>query len=187
MEKDIAAIVKQCQQGNSEQFTLLFDEYYKKIYDFIYFRTHHKETAEDIVSLVFTKSLENIKTFNPSKGKFSTWLYQIARNSIIDHYRAFKETSNIEDAWDISSNVNIERDTDTKAKLEKVQEFLKTLPRQQRDIVIMRVWDGLSHKEIAEILQISEANSKMSFSRAISKINKEVAIVIFTLVINKLF
>lgn len=173
MELDIESIARKCQQGNLEHFGLLFDAFHQKIYKFVYFRTHHKETAEDITSHIFTKALERITTFNPSKGSFAAWLYQIARNSIIDFYRSHKETENIDDAWDIADNTSIERDVDTRQQLEKVRSYLYTLPAQQRDIVLMRVWDDLSHKEIASILDTSEASVKMTFSRVLAKLHKE--------------
>ena len=173
---DIQSLVGRVQQGNYEQFAQLFDLFQNKIYQFVYFRTHHKQTAEDITSTVFMKALESIQNYKSGKALFSTWLYQIARNSVIDYYRTVKENSNIEDAWGIPSSSNIERDADVARSLEKVKEHLKTLPAQQRDVVIMRVWDGLSHKEIAEVLGTSEANSKMMFSRATAKINNEVLV-----------
>src|SRR5690606_23089497 len=118
----------------------------------IYFRVHHTETAEDLTSSVFVKALENIGQFNPSKGSFSAWVYQIARNAIIDHVRKFKPTQDIETAWDLSDGTNIPKDFDAKEQLATVQAYLKELDPHLRDIIIMRVWDGLSHKEIAEIL-----------------------------------
>lgn len=178
MEINESQIVERCQRGEYELFGELYAQYIKPIYNFIYFRTHHTETAEDLTSLVFTKALENIRKYDATKGKFSTWLYQIARNSIIDHYRAGKSTEDIENAFDIASSVNIEKDVDIAVQMEKVQQYLSVLPKQQRDIVIMRVWDGLSHKEIAEILNITEANSKMIFSRVLGKMNKEMVIAI---------
>lgn len=179
---DEPKIISEIQKGNFEQFGVLYDQYLKPIYNFVYFRTHHKPTAEDITSLVFTKALENITSFSNSRGKFSSWLYQIARNAVIDHYRSFKETGNMEDAWDLGSNENIERDTEAKMNLEKVSKYLVGLPKLQREIVIMRVWDGLSHKEIAEILNISEANSKVTFSRVVAKMEKEAVVALICLI-----
>ena len=94
MENDEFAIVQSCQKGSVEDFGRLYDLYIKKIYNFIYYKTHHQETAEDLVSIVFTKALKKINTFDNS-GTFSAWLYRIARNTVIDHYRTKKLDYNI--------------------------------------------------------------------------------------------
>jgi|SRR3989344_1077394 len=182
-----ANLIIACQKGNTEAFGKLYDFYSKKIYDFLYYRTHHKQTAEDLASTVFTKALEKIRQFDSGKAQFSTWLYQIARNTLIDHYRALKTTDNIEDIWDLPSSANVERDADTTLALEKVKEHIKQLPSLQRDIVVMRLWDGLSHAEIASILSITEGNSKVSFSRAVDKLRVEVGIIAFILLLKNFY
>lgn len=176
-------LIAKCQKGDSHSFGGLYDLYAKKIYDFLYFRTHHKQTAEDLASSVFTKALERIAQFDSTKAKFSTWLYQIAKNTLVDHFRTLKYSQSIEDIWDMPSSVNVERDADTALALEKVKEQIKQLPALQRDIIVMRLWDGLSHKEISEILGISEGNSKVSFSRAVSKLRVEMGIVGFIMIV----
>jgi len=180
---DEALIIAKCQQGNLEYFGELFDLYHKKIYNFIYFRTLHKETAEDLTSLTFAKTLEHLQNFDAQKGSFSSWLYQIARNCVIDHYRSLPDTQNITDAWDLPANADVQRDADTAIQLEKVKKYLSSLPARQRDIILMRVWDGFSHKEIAEILKISEANSKMIFSRTLEKLRTEMDLMIICLLL----
>ena len=174
-------LIAQAQSGNSEAFGKLYDAYIKKIYNFIYYKTWHQETAEDLTSLTFLKALNAIKKFNSEKGTFSSWLYQIARNNISDHFRSLKSTTDIEDAWDIKDNIDILADTDAKLKLEKLREGLSILSSEQREIVILRLWEGLSHKEIADIMQKKEATVKVSYSRAVSKIKKEIVIALLLL------
>jgi RNA polymerase sigma factor (sigma-70 family) len=173
--------------GDQLAFGELYDLYVEKIYNFIYYRTLHKETAEDLTSLVFTKVLENIDSFNAEKGRFSTWLYQIARNTVIDHYRAFKPSEDIENAFDLASNSNVERDADVRLSLEKVEKYLKELPKEAREIIIMRVWDGLSYKEISAITGKSEASLKMLFSRSVTKLQQTVPVSLFILLIPYLY
>jgi RNA polymerase sigma-70 factor (ECF subfamily) len=189
MEINESQIIANCQKGQLDNFAQLYDSYIKKIYNFLYYRTHHKETAEDLASLAFTKALEKIATFNPNKGKFSTWLYQIARHCLVDHYRSVVTTSDINDAWDLPSNANTERDANIAISMDKLKSYLHSLPARQRDIILMRVWDGLSHKEISEILGVSEANSKVAFSRAIEKIRTEagISLLVYLLIGAKLF
>ncbi len=157
---------------SNQEFTDLYDQYADKIYNFIYYRTSHRETAEDLTSRTFIKAWENINQFNEQKGAFSSWLYSIARNNVIDHYRKEKATMDIDLVLDLSSNENVEDATHAKVQLDKVKEYLKELPQEQQDIVIMRVWDDLSYKEIAAILQKSEASTKMSFYRTMEKIQQ---------------
>ncbi|MFH1522205.1 MAG: RNA polymerase sigma factor [Patescibacteria group bacterium] len=183
MERDEFKIINNCRKGNLKEFGKLYDNYIDKIYNFIYYKTFHKETAEDLVSQTFFKALEKINKYSPEIGSFSSWLYQIARNTVIDYYRTKKETNNIEDIWDLKDNTDLERDEGVKQKLEDVQKYLSALNKEQREIVIMRVWDELSYKEIAEITGKSEASLKMTFSRTINKLRQEMPLEILILLL----
>lgn len=182
-DKDIVVL---CQAGDFEQFGILYDKYVKRIYEFICFRTSHKETAEDLTSKTFMKALEGIKSFNADKGSFSSWLYTIARNSVIDHYRVSKNVSDLSQAFDLASSDDLESDQDIKNKLEEVKAYLEKLKPEQREIIMMRVWEGLSYKEIAEIIGKSEDNCKVIFSRAINLLRKDLQVIVLLLLIRAL-
>jgi RNA polymerase sigma-70 factor (ECF subfamily) len=172
-----AELVQNCQEGNLNDFSLLYERYLKKIYDFVYFKTFHKETAEDISSRVFIKALEGISAFEEREGGgFSSWIYRIARNMVIDHYRTIKTHTNIEDVWDLASRENVQIDTENKDRLEAAKKFLLGMDRSQREIVIMRVWQGMSFKEIAEKSGKNEAHCRTVFSRCLVKIRTAEAI-----------
>ena len=178
MEFDERQIIKQCQKGNSEEFEKLYNVYFKKIYRFIYYRTSHKETAEDLTSLTFIKALEKISTFSQDLGTFSAWIFRIARNKTIDYYRGKKTEIDIDQVWNLSSRDNIEQDLDIKEKLKEVAQYLDKVKPEHREIIIMRVWDGLSYKEISQITGKSEANCRMIFSRAIRNLRKEILLLL---------
>ena len=164
---------------NTKNFGQLYDKYVKKIFNFIYYKTHHKETAEDLTSETFMKALTKINEFDEDKGAFSTWLYQIARNTVIDFYRTKKSNLNIDDIWDLANEEDILCDLDTKEKLTEVKKYLKKLKSEQREIVILRVWEGMSYKEISEAVGKSEASCKMSFSRTIHQLRLEMPLSVF--------
>jgi RNA polymerase sigma-70 factor (ECF subfamily) len=170
--KELQAI-EACQSGRLERFDDLYRQYIDRIYKFVYFKTFHRETAEDVTSDVFMKALERIDQFDQTKGTFSAWLYRIARNTVIDHYRTTHPTEEIEDGWSLSSSTNIEHDAEVHASLEKIQQALSVLKPEQREVVVMRLWDGLSHQEIAEILGMTESNTKQIFSRTIRKLRED--------------
>ncbi len=158
---------------NKEDFVRFYDQYVEKIYRFIYYKTHHKETAEDLTSSTFIKALAAFDSFDKRKGEFSGWIYRIARNTVIDFYRSKKNLINIEDVWDLSDKEDVERDAEVSLKLKEVKEYLNKLGIEQREIIILRVWEGISYKEIAEALGKSEGGCKMMFSRTIRQLREE--------------
>ncbi|MBU1164446.1 sigma-70 family RNA polymerase sigma factor [Patescibacteria group bacterium] len=184
MENAESTIITRCQAGELEQFAQLYDVYIKKIYSFIFYKTSHKETAEDLTSQTFFKALQNINKYDSTKGSFSSWLYRIARNNVIDYYRSKKNAIDIDAIWDLSTDSDIERDIDVKQKLQEVSKHLNKLKPLQKEIVVMRLWDQLSYQEISEITKNSVANSKMIFSRSIRKLREEMSLIILFFVIN---
>src|ERR1041385_6744647 len=90
-EEQLKHILQQAQNGDETAFGLIYDHFSERIYKFIYFRVGHKEVAEDVLSDTFVKGWQKINQVNSPKA-LSAWLYQIAKNNIIDYYRIKKET-----------------------------------------------------------------------------------------------
>ncbi|MBD3208004.1 MAG: sigma-70 family RNA polymerase sigma factor [Candidatus Nealsonbacteria bacterium] len=178
-------IAELCQKGNLEEFSRLYNKYVEKIYNFIYYKSFHKETAEDLTSETFLKALKGIKKFDSNKGSFSSWLYRIARNNVIDFYRK-KKASSIDEFWGIDSGEDIVSDIINKERVAEVKAYLKKLDSEKREIVIMRVWDNLPYKEIAEIVGKSEAACKMSFSRVMGQMREDFSLILILLIANLL-
>ena len=168
-----AQLIKECQNGNLDRFAEIYDAYVNKIYRFVYYRTNHKETAEDITSVVFMKSMNKISSYSFEKGTFSSWLYKIARNSVIDYYRSKKDVDDIDDFWNLGEDNNLDRRVDANMKLDEIKEYLKKFSDEQREIIIMRIWDGLSYKEISEITGKNVGALKVTVSRILKKIKNE--------------
>jgi RNA polymerase sigma-70 factor (ECF subfamily) len=183
MDIDEAKIIQDCQKGQAEQFGLLYNKYIKKIYNFIYYRILHTQTAEDLTSIVFTKAFSKLNKFNSKKGSFSAWLYQIARNTLTDYYRSKKVDYDIDGFWNLSDKTDLIKELDLKDKLGEVKQYLNKLPLAQRELIIMRIWDGLSYKEISNILGKSEASCKMMFSRALNKLREDLPLSIITIIL----
>lgn len=168
--------LKQCQKGELDAFDILYDLYIDAIYRFIFYKTHHRETAEDLTSVTFMKALENLQKYKEESASFKTWLYQIARNTVIDHYRTSHPTGDIEDAWELRSDDDVEAQTDLTLKLETVKAELAKLSAEQREVVTLRVWGDHSFKEIAQITGKSEAACKMSFKRTVGKLGNQMTL-----------
>jgi RNA polymerase sigma-70 factor (ECF subfamily) len=167
------------------EFTAAYDEYVDKVYAFIYRRVSHKQTAEDLTSQTFIKAWENIEKFDSEKGAFSSWIFTIAKNNIIDHYRRAKETYDLDKVFDLQSDENVEMQTGLRHQLEQIRKYIEELSSDQKEIIIMRVWDDLSFKDIAAILNKSESSIKMTFYRAMEKLQTKFSIAVLILLISK--
>jgi len=182
LNMDERSAIEAAIRGDTARFAELYDAYVRSIYNFIYYKTHHKETAEDLTSETFFKALKNIRQFDTDRS-FRSWLYTVAHNCVRDHYRAARPASDIDDVWNLPSEDNMVRDTETKLALKEVQKHMGKLSPIQRDVLVLRLWQELSHKEIAEIIGKSEANSKMIYSRAIAQLKASVPAGVFAVLV----
>lgn len=173
MEDNDIIYIERCKDGDGEAFAVLYDRYIDKIYRFVYYKVFEKETTEDIVSEAFYKAFKHIVGYDETKGSFSSWLYRIARNAVIDHYRGKKETANIEDVFESGYSERFSEKLDAKEIFKKISKHLESLSPKQREIIILRVWEDLSYKEIAEITGGSEGSVKMAFLRGIKDIREK--------------
>jgi len=179
LEENAAELVCRAQTGDSQAFALIYDTYIKKIYDFIFYKTMHQQIAEDLTSQTFLKAWKNISQFKD--GNFSAWLYTIARNIVVDHYRSQKETFSVEDCWDLKSDDDVLSEVDDRLKIEKLRQGLARLKVSEREILMLRLWQDLPFKEIALILDKNEGAAKMSFARAMESLKKEMPAELFIL------
>lgn len=136
---------------------------------FVARRVHTPADAEDLVAKVFHKLVERLGDFDADKAGVRTWVLTIARNAIIDHYRTRKSAVNIDELADGLSDAQggplqaLIDDEEVRVVLELMQSY----PPEVRRILSLRYGDGLRHKEIAELLDMSEAAVKQRISRTI--------------------
>ncbi len=171
--RDDTALASLARTGDTAAFGELYDRYLDKIYRFIYYKTFSKEIAEDITSDVFHKAFERFASFNPEKGNFSQWIYRIARNAVIDHYRTHKKNLPIEDVFDLGVDDSTVGDHDTLLTMKHIQKYLETLTAKQRELITLRIWEEKSYREIAEIIGGTEDSVKMAFSRTMKDLREK--------------
>jgi RNA polymerase sigma-70 factor (ECF subfamily) len=181
-----AALAAAAQVGDAGAFGEIYDRYADALYRFIYYRTSHRETAQDLLSETFTKALEKLHQFDPRKGPLSAWLYRIARNAVIDHRRRAKPAVELDRDADLPAASDPAADAETALRREAVAAALSHLAAADRELLIMRLWQEMSHAEIAAALGRNEAAVKVAFSRALAKLRRSLPLGALVLLLTRL-
>jgi RNA polymerase sigma-70 factor, ECF subfamily len=168
--------IQKLRSGDNEAFSMLYETYVRKIYDFLYFKTFNQEIAEDITQETFFKALKKIHSFQwNTSAELSSWLYTIAHNAVIDFFRKNREYVELDESSEIVEYTeNFSSNIDQKTQLEEVMSYLNTLSKDQKDILIMRIWDELSYTEIAKITGKTVDACKKIVSRALIQIQSNI-------------
>lgn len=177
-------LVEKYKLGDTEIFWKIFEKYSDSLYKFIYLKVSSAPFAEDILSETFLKCLSNLEKFEPKyEWSLKSWIYTIAYNLVKDFYRKHKEKVSIDEIFEIWIDENFWAKIDDKNKLEEVKEFLLSIKQEQREILIMRIWNDLSYKEIAEITWKSVDNCKKIVSRVLKNVNANLWVLLILIMI----
>lgn len=168
---DEKSLISQAKQGNEQAFAQLYELFFDKIFKFIFFRVNNKENAEDLTEEVFIKAWTKIS--DVSEQSFSGWLYQIAKNKVIDHYRQKKTTVNIEDIANIlETDYDLPGQTNALFDSKLLIELIRELPPEQQIIIKLKFLEDLDNAEIAELISKSEGSIRVTQHRAISRLQE---------------
>ena len=170
--KEEEGLIKKAKNRDSEAFGLLYDQHLPPIYRFILLKTGSKVTAEDLTHQVFLNAWQNIENYQSQGFPFSSWLYRIASNAVIDYYRTDKKHFNLEAIEEPAASNNLEEKIDQRFEMNLVRTAIKELPDEQQTIIIMKFVEDLTNKEIAAALGKSEGAVKTAQHRSIQNIKK---------------
>jgi RNA polymerase sigma factor (sigma-70 family) len=161
------AVVKRVQSGDVAAFDILVSKYRERVLGIIYNMTSNREDAADLAQDAFIKAFQSIHRFQ-SQASFFTWLYRIAVNSTLSHLRknrlrSFFSLESIDGEDPVSKEVidaltdktGVGRDSFVRELQEKLNDAMQKLSINHRAVVTLFEIDGLSHQEIADVLDCS--------------------------------
>lgn len=163
IQKSDALLVKDYIAGDEKALATLIQRHESKIYGFIYSKVSDKEISNDIFQDTFIKVIKTLKlnSYN-EEGKFLPWVMRIAHNLIIDHFRKskkmpmFRETEEFSIFSIMSDNsLTIENQIIAEQVEDDIRRLVDELPSDQKDVLIMRMYQDMSFKEISEVTGVS--------------------------------
>ncbi len=160
--------------GDPKAFGALYDHYQPQIYRFLFLKVAGREEAEDLTHQVFLNAWLGIPRYKHRGFPFSSWLYQIARNQVVDHYRARRETVSLEgiDPEAFADRFS-EADMDKNLEVERAIGTIRSLKQEYQDVLILRFVEDLSVKEVASMMDRSEGAIKLLQHRALKVLREK--------------
>ncbi len=158
-----ALLVKNYMAGDENALAMLIRRHQSKIYGFIYSKLSDRDIADDIFQDTFMKVIKTLKSNSYNEeGKFLPWVMRIAHNLIVDHYRKNKKMPMLRETEEFSifsvltdSSLNAEGKMITDLIEKDLKRIVAELPEDQKEVLMMRLYQDLSFNEIAELTNVS--------------------------------
>ncbi|MBF8151044.1 sigma-70 family RNA polymerase sigma factor [Winogradskyella sp. F6397] len=166
MKKELiqdAELVSNYIKGNENALSILIERHKQKIYSFIYSKVFDRDITEDVFQDTFIKVIKNLKRgkYN-EEGKFLPWVMRIAHNLVIDHFRKNNRMPKFDNAGEFSifsvlsdSALNAEKVLIKDQVESDVRRIIEELPEDQKQVLLMRMYQDMSFKEISERTGVS--------------------------------
>ena len=160
MDKYVAAddlkLVERAQAGDVDAVGELFDKHYRSMFHYFYARVRQRQPAEDLAGELFTRMVQHLPSFKPTGVPFRAWLFRIAYNLTMDHFRVAngRELTLLEQvSTKAQPEQNPVQQLERQLTSETLLSVLETLVPDQRQVIILRFLVGLSLQETADVME----------------------------------
>jgi RNA polymerase sigma-70 factor (ECF subfamily) len=149
----------------------LYDEYYDKIANYVYVRIRDRAEAEDIAGEVFLKALKSLKSYREQGVPMQGWLFRIAHNLTVDYIRRMDKLRTVPiDSVVLQDDSDPAEAAERKIELERVDQAMTQLTEEQREVVNLRFFGGLTSREVGKILNKSDGAVREMQRAALEKL-----------------
>ena len=162
--------------NNEAKLASLYEEYYDKIARYAYVRIGSRTDAEDLAGEVFLKALESLKSYKERGTPMQAWLFRITHNLVVDHLRKTEKRKTVPiDTMQVEADTNPATVAEKNIELERVTKAMEQLTREQREVLRLRFFGGLTSKETGSVLNKSDGAVREMQRAAIEKLRNMLA------------
>lgn len=163
---ETTGIILKAQKGDQQAFSELVHLYHHRVIDVVYRMCGDSYLADEAAQVAFIKAWKHLPEFQ-FQSNFRNWIYRIAVNSALDILRKNRPAENIDDVQICSSEGNADTIMEQKERIKGIQEAVLALPEASRAVIVLREYQGLSYREIADTLDISIGTvmSRLNYAR----------------------
>ena len=174
-EVSVRGLVKKAKTRDPDAFGMLYDEYVDQIFRYIYYKVGNLTESQDLTGQTFLKAFENIDSYEMRDVAFSSWLYRIAHNLVVDFFRreSKRESVPIDDQPPPASpHGNPVESVLADLESERLYKAMHKLTHNQREVLVLKFIDNLSNTQVAEIMGISVGAVKSTQKRGLLALNR---------------
>jgi RNA polymerase sigma-70 factor (ECF subfamily) len=174
VEQHESAWIAAAQSGDSQAYGWLVEHYWERLYRWLFQLCRNRHQAEDLTQETFTKALAALQSFRPDSN-FRAWIFRIAHNNFVNDKRRDKRTprsldrDSVPEIGDSTEATSIE----SREELRRVYQVLETMQADFRTALLLRIEDGMSFKDMAEVLNTTEETARWRVYKARQKLMKE--------------
>jgi RNA polymerase sigma-70 factor (ECF subfamily) len=169
--RDEAVLVEHAVAGNADAFGRLYECYLDAIYRYVYFRTGDNHDAEDLTEQVFLKAWEALPGYKQCGKPFSSWLYRIAHNIVVDYHR--RQTTAplmLEEGYSDQEPTALDRVIKAE-EMAALAQAIAQLPEDQQQMIVLRFVEGLDHTTVARIMDKTEGACRVLQHRTLAALS----------------
>jgi RNA polymerase sigma-70 factor (ECF subfamily) len=155
-EDYLKELIARAKEGDRRAYGKIFRLCYEDIFDYIARRVGNRSDAEDLTMHVFAKGLNAVSSYEDRGYSVKAWLYRIAHNAVVDHFRTQRPSVDLEDLPEIADDSNIEAMISAREELEGLYKEIAALPTAQAEVLLLRFVEDRSVAETAMILDKKE-------------------------------
>ncbi len=160
-------------RANEARLVSLYEEYYDKITRYAYVRISDRTEAEDIAEEVFLKALQSLKSYEERGIPMQAWLFRIAHNLVVDHLRKTTKRRTVPiETVQVETDENPVTTAEKNIEVERVTKAMEQLTKEQREVLGLRFFGGLTSKETGNILNKRDGTVREMQRAAMEKLRK---------------
>lgn len=170
-ETAITRLVERAAGGDFGAFGELYSIFLDRIYRYVFYQVKDKMTAEDFTEEIFLKAWKAIVSYKGKGQAFSSWLYRIAHNYVIDDFRKRRKRASLEMETAVIGG-KPEQESEGESARQELLEGISCLPPQQKQVIILKFIEGLDNSEIEQIMGKSQGAIRVMQMRALATLRQ---------------
>jgi RNA polymerase sigma-70 factor, ECF subfamily len=168
-------LIVRARDGDSRAYGKIFKMCYEDIYDYVARRVGNRSDAEDLTMQVFAKGLKAVASYEERGLSVKAWLYRIAHNAVVDHFRLLRPTMDLDEVPEIATDGDIVSRISSQEELRELYLQIAGLPAAQAEVLILRFIEDRSVAETAVILEKKEVTVRALQFKGINNLRRRLA------------